>query len=283
MLGVATRAEALGFASVWVTDHIFVPRTLEIIYRDHMLEPITLLSHLAAVVRRVRLGTSVIILPYRSPILVAKMLATIDQLAHGRVIFGVGAGWMEPEFHALQAPFVERGALSDENLRIIRDCWSHETVSFQGRFHAYEDMQASPRPVQPGGPPIWVGGNSARSRRRVAELGDGWHSTGLSAAEMAPGCQHVRELWTKNGRQGAPVFSSRLALFIDGVSHQVLSYPPRTPRASVHGSIAAVVDQLGAFKALGLQHVVLETSTQSHESTLATMEACMAHVKPQLD
>jgi len=283
ILGVAEHAEALGFASVWVTDHILVPRTLEIIYRDHMLEPITLLSHLAAVVRRVRLGTSVIILPYRSPILVAKMLATIDQLAHGRVIFGVGAGWMEPEFHALQAPFVERGALSDENLRIIRDCWSHETVSFQGRFHAYEDMQASPRPVQPGGPPIWVGGNSARSRRRVAELGDGWHSTGLSAAEMAPGCQHVRELWTKNGRQGAPVFSSRLALFIDGVSHQVLSYPPRTPRASVHGSIAAVVDQLGAFKALGLQHVVLETSTQSHESTLATMEACMAHVKPQLD
>jgi hypothetical protein len=93
----------------------------------------------------------------------------------------------------------------------------------------------------------------------------------------------VRELWAKNSRPGAPVFSSRIALFIDGISHQVLSYSPRTPRASVHGSIAAVVDQLGAFKDLGLQHVVLETSTQSHESTLATMEAFMAHVKPQLD
>jgi probable F420-dependent oxidoreductase len=283
MLGVATRAEALGFASVWVTDHILVPRTLEIIYRDHMLEPITLLSHLAAVIRRARLGTSVIILPYRSPILVAKMLATIDQLSRGRVIFGVGAGWMEPEFQALNAPFADRGALSDENLRIIRDCWTHETVSFQGRFHAYEAMQASPRPVQPGGPPIWVGGNSARSRRRVVELGDGWHSTGLSAADMASGCHHVRELWDKSGRQGEPVFSARIALFIDGVSHQVISYPPRTPRSSVSGSITEIVDQLAAFQELGLHHVVLETSTQSHESTLATMEAFMERVKPQLN
>jgi len=283
MLSVATHAEALGFASVWVTDHILVPRTLEIIYRDHMLEPITLLSHLAAVVRRAHLGTSVIILPYRSPILVAKMLATIDQLSRGRVIFGVGAGWMEPEFQALNASFADRGALSDENLRIIRDCWTHETVSFQGRFHACEDMQASPRPAQPGGPPIWVGGNSARSRRRVVELGDGWHSTGLSAADMASGCHHIRELWSKNGRRGEPVFSARIALFIDGVSQQVISYPPRTSRASISGSLTAIVDQLAAFQELGLQHVVLETSTQSYESTLATMEAFMERVKPQLN
>ena len=282
IVGLARHAEALGFASVWVTDHILVPRTLEIIYRDHMLEPMTVLSHLAAVVKRVQLGTSVIILPYRSPILVAKMLATIDQLSHGRVIFGVGAGWMEPEFHALNAPFAERGALSDENLRIIRQCWNQETVSFTGRFHAYEDMQASPRPVQPGGPPIWVGGNSARSRRRVAELGDGWHSTGLSAAEMAPGCAHVRELWDKNGRQGEPVFSSRLALSIDGVSDQVLSFQPRSPRSSVRGNIATVVDQLGAFTEVGLQHIVFETSTQSHDGSLATLETFMQRVKPQL-
>jgi probable F420-dependent oxidoreductase len=283
IVGIAQRAEDMGFASVWVTDHILVPRTLEIIYRDHMLEPITVLSHLAAVVKHARLGTSVLILPYRSPILVAKMLATIDQLSHGRVIFGVGAGWMEPEFHALNAPFAERGALSDENLRIIRQCWSQETVSFQGRFHAYEDMQASPRPVQAGGPPIWVGGNSARSRRRVAELGDGWHSTGLSAAEMAPGCAHVRELWDKHGRQGEPVFSARIALSIDGVSDQALSFQPRSPRSSVRGSITAVVDQLGAFREVGLQHVVFETSTQSHNGTLATLETFVQRIKPQLD
>src|SRR6266852_231230 len=138
---------------------------MEIIYRDNMLEPLTLLSHLAAVVPRVRLGTSVIILPYRNPIIVAKTLATIDQLSHGRLIFGAAVGWMEEEFRALQVPFAERGALSDESLRIIRDIWTHGVVNHQGAFYQYEDMQASPRPVQQPAPPIWIGGNSARARR----------------------------------------------------------------------------------------------------------------------
>jgi probable F420-dependent oxidoreductase len=285
ILDVARRAEAMGFASVWVTDHLLVPRTLDIIYRDHMLEPLALLSHLAAVVQRARLGTSVIILPYRHPAVVAKMLATVDQLSQGRVIFGVGAGWMEPEFKALNAPFTDRGAFCDESLRIIRDCWTREQVSIDGQFHQYTDMQASPRPVQPGGPPIWVGGNSARARRRVAELGDGWHSTGILAAEMAPGCTHVRELWEQNGRQGTPAFSARVALFIDGVSDQVLSYPPRPgrpTRSDLRGSVQAIVDQLGAYQDLGLGHVVFETSTQSHDGSLATMETFMTRIKPQL-
>ena len=213
-LGVARSAEELGFASVWVTDHLFVPRTMEIIYRDNMLEPLALLSHLAAVVSRVRLGTSVLILPYRNPIIVAKMLATIDQLSHGRLIFGAAVGWMEEEFHALKVPFAERGALSDESLRIIRAHWSGGAVNHQGTFYRYSDMQASPRPVQQPGPPIWIGGNSARARRRVAALGDGWHSSSLNAAAMAPGCAHVRELWEKHGRQGQPVFSARTDLTI---------------------------------------------------------------------
>jgi probable F420-dependent oxidoreductase len=270
---------------VWVTDHLFVPRTMEIIYRDNMLEPITLLSHLAAVVPRVRLGTSVIILPYRNPVLVAKMLATIDQLSHGRLIFGAAVGWMEEEFQALKAPFAERGALSDESLRIIRDIWTQDTVSHQGSFYQYEDMQASPRPAQQPAPPIWIGGNSARARRRVVELGDGWHSTGLNAAGMAKGWAHVRALWAERGRQGTPVLSARIGLCIDGVSHEVLSYPPRPgrpARTDLRGNIAAIVDEVGAMQELGVEHLVLETSTQSHDSSLATMETFMLRVKPQV-
>jgi len=285
ILGVARSAEELGFASVWVTDHLFVPRTMDIIYRDNMLEPLALLSHLAAVVPRVRLGTSVIILPYRNPIIVAKMLATIDQLSHGRLIFGAAVGWMEEEFRALKVPFAERGALSDESLRIIRDLWTHGVVHHQGAFYQYEDMQASPRPVQQPAPPIWIGGNSARARRRVAELGDGWHTSSLNAAAMAPGCAHLRELWDKNGRQGQPVLSARTELSIEGVSDRVLSYPPRAgrpPRMPLGGSVGAIVDALGAFREVGVAHVVFETSTQSHQSTLATMEAFMQKIQPQL-
>ena len=285
ILGVARRAEELGFASVWVTDHLFVPRTMDIIYRDNMLEPLALLSHLAAVVPRVRLGTSVIILPYRNPIIVAKMLATIDQLSHGRLIFGAAVGWMEEEFNALKVPFEKRGALSDESLRIIREIWTHGVVNHQGTFYQYEDMQASPRPVQQPSPPIWIGGNSARARRRVAELGDGWHTSSLNAAAMAPGCAHLRELWAKNGRQGQPVLSARTELSIEGVSDRVLSYPPRPgqpPRMSIGTSVGAIVDALGAFREIGVDHVVFETSTQSHASTLATMEAFIQKIQPQL-
>jgi probable F420-dependent oxidoreductase len=285
MLGVARSAEELGFASVWVTDHLFVPRRLDIIYRDNMLEPLTLLSHLAAVVPRVRLGTSVIILPYRNPIVVAKILATIDHLSHGRLIFGAAVGWMEEEFRALKAPFAERGALSDESLRIIRDIWTKGVVSHQGTFYQYEDMQASPRPVQQPSPPIWIGGNSARARRRVAELGDGWHTSSLNAAAMAPGWAHLQALWEKNGRQDKPVLSARVELSIEGVSTAVLSYPPRPGRPArmpLSGSVGAIVDQIGAFQEVGVEHLVFETSTQSHDSTLATMEAFMQRVRPQL-
>ncbi len=282
ILDIAKRAETLGFDSVWVTDHIIVPESMNIIYRDNVLEPLALLSHLAAVVTRARLGTSVIILPYRSPIVVAKMLATIDQLSQGRVIMGTGAGWMEEEFEALNAPFKERGDYSDECLRIIRDIWTHDTVSIQGQFHHYENMQTSPRPVQAGGPPIWVGGNSARSRRRVAELGDGWHASSLLASEMAPGCEHVKALWDKNNRLGEPVFSCRIALSLDGVSQEVTSYASRQPRSSISGSTAAAVEQFGAYGELGLAHVVLEMSTQSHDGTLATMETFAERIRPQL-
>lgn len=282
ILDIARRAETLGFDAVWVTDHLIVPQSMNIIYRDNMLEPLVLLSHLAAVVTRARLGTSVIILPYRSPIVVAKMLATIDQLSQGRVILGTGAGWMEEEFEALNAPFKDRGDYCDECLRIIRDIWTQETVSMQGQFHHYDNMQTSPRPVQAGGPPIWVGGNSARSRRRAAELGDGWHASSLLASEMAPGCEHVRSLWSKNNRQGAPVFSCRIALSLDGVSQEVTSYASRQPRSRIAGSIEAAVEQVAAYQELGLEHVVLEMSTQSHAGTLATMETFMERIRPQL-
>ena len=146
-------------------------------------------------------------------------------------------------------------------------------------------MQASPRPVQQPAPPIWIGGNSARARRRVAELGDGWHTSSLNAAAMAPGCAHVRELWDKHGRQGQPVFSARTELSIEGVSDRVLSYPPRAgrpPRMPMGGSVGAIVDALGAFREIGVEHVVFETSTQSHQSTLATMEAFIQKIQPQL-
>jgi probable F420-dependent oxidoreductase len=280
-LDVARRAEALGFDSIWVTDHLLVPRTFDIIYRDNMLEPIALLSHLAAVTQRVRIGTSVIILPYRHPITVAKMLATIDQLSNGRLIFGAAVGWMEEEFQALGQPYAERGTMSDEHLRLIRELWTAEVVSFAGEYTRFEDMQASPRPVQQPHPPIWVGGNSRRAQRRVAELGDGWHATGAAPADIAAGRTYVQELWSKYKRTGQPLLSLRIGLFIEGIAETAVSYAPRG-RLSIRGSVSQIVETIGQYKEAGIEHLVLEMSTQTQASILKSMETCIGTIKPQV-
>ena len=120
----AQRVESLGFDSIWVTDHVIVPKALTIVYRERMLDPLAALSFLAGVTDRLTLGTSVIILPYRNPIIVAKEVASVDALSGGRVILGVASGWMEGEFRALNADFNNRGAVSDEHLRVIRELWT---------------------------------------------------------------------------------------------------------------------------------------------------------------
>jgi probable F420-dependent oxidoreductase len=283
ILDTVRQAEALAFDSVWVTDHILVPQTLEIIYRDYMLEPLALLNYVAAITTRVKIGTSVAILPYRNPIVVAKMLATTDQLSGGRVIFGAAVGWMEPEFAALGAPFADRGAYSDECLRLIKTLWTEEKVSFAGRYFSFADMQASPRPLQHPHPPIWVGGNSPRARRRVAEFGDGWHATAMPFDELKAGIADVRNKWARRGRTGEPAVSLRIPCAIDGVSQEVLHYPPRRPgRDNLAGSISGIVDRLGRYQELGVSHLVLEMSTQSHEATCASLEAFANRIRPQL-
>jgi probable F420-dependent oxidoreductase len=281
ILANVRHAEALGFASAWVTDHIIVPRTMDLIYRDNMLEPVALLSHVAALVPRVKLGTSVLILPYRHPVVLAKMLATIDHLSGGRLIVGVGGGWMTEEFAALGTPFPERGKMSDEYLRLMREMWTHETVSFGGKYTAFQDMQVSPLPVQPH-LPIWVGGISARARRRAAELGDGWHATALTPEAFAEGARHLKGLWKKAGRTGEPVLSMRAPLFIEGVSADVLPYGPRPGRDLLRGDVDTVTDRLRAYQAAGVQHLVFELSMQSFESSARTMGTFMSKIKPRL-
>jgi probable F420-dependent oxidoreductase len=275
-------AEQMGFDSVWVTDHIIVPKTMDLIYRDNMLEPVTLLSHLAGLVPRVKLGTSVLILPYRNPVVLAKMLATIDQLSGGRLIVGVGGGWMTEEFAALGTPYAEQRQVSDECLRVMRETWTKDTVSFYGQYTSFQEMKVSPLPAQKH-LPIWVGGVSPRARRRAAEFGDGWHATNLTPEAMTEGVQHLKKLWTKNGRGGEPVISVRVPLFIEGVSQEALAYAPRPGRDVLRGDIDTITTRLQAYQKAGTQHCVFELSLQSFESSAQTMETFMARIKPKLN
>src|SRR2546426_5955029 len=167
ILKIAERAESLRFTSVFVTDHVVLPVSAATsIYpysptgqfpggmEQDYLEPLTLMSHLARATRRVRLGTSVLVIPYRNPVVTAKMLATIDVLSGGRVILGAGVGWLQEEFDALAAPpFAERGRVTNEYLQIMRACWTKAPVSFHGRYYSLREVYALPRPSQAGGIP----------------------------------------------------------------------------------------------------------------------------------
>jgi probable F420-dependent oxidoreductase len=143
-----------------------------------VLEPLVALGAISVVTRRIRLGTGVLILPQRQPALVAKQVATLDRLANGRLRLAVGVGWQAPEYESLGVPFGERGRRMDEAIALMRLYWTQPSVTFHGRFYHAEAMAVAPPPVQPAGPPIWLGGGSTAALQRVGRLADGWLAVG---------------------------------------------------------------------------------------------------------
>src|SRR3989442_9914477 len=164
LVKLAEKADALRYASLFVTDHVVIPTTIDSPYpyspsgkvggewTQGYLEPLTLMTFLAGVTSRVRLGTSVLVIPYRNPVVTAKMLATLDVMSGGRVILGAGVGWLREEFDALHAPrFEDRGRVTDEYLRLMRECWTREPVEWNGPHYRLRSGSALPKPVQQGG------------------------------------------------------------------------------------------------------------------------------------
>jgi probable F420-dependent oxidoreductase len=174
VMTVARAAEAAGFDSVSVTDHPMPHDEWMASGGHHALDPFVALSFAAASTTRLRLLTYIYVLAYRNPFLSAKAVASLDAMSNGRVIFGVAAGYLEPEFDALGVPFAERDDLADEAIRAMKVAWTEDGVHFEGRHFVARGHTQLPRPVQKPHPPIWVGGNSKRAIRRAVELGDGW-------------------------------------------------------------------------------------------------------------
>jgi probable F420-dependent oxidoreductase len=183
---VVRHADEVGLHGIWVTDHPAVPVRMDATYpysddgtppfpaADARCSPLVLLSHLAAATERIHLGTAILILPLRHPIVVARETATLDRLSNGRFVLGVGVGWLEGEFDALDQPFAERGARTDEQIEIIRRLWTGDAVAWDGRHHRFDALVVSPTPKQGPRLPVYVGGESPAALRRAARLGDGW-------------------------------------------------------------------------------------------------------------
>ena len=294
IIPLAERAEELGYDSLWVSDHVVVPSQIdESKYpygppgtfspdaSQNYFEPFATLAFLAGRTRRVQLGTSVLVVPQRQPLVVAKQWATLDALAGGRTILGVGAGWMREEFAALGVDtFDRRGAATDEALRIYRAVWTqHGDVSFEGEVYRFDPLRALPKPAQPGGPPIWVGGHGRRSIRRAAELGDGWHVIRMGLEELRAGTATLHDLLGRAGRRPEDVtLSAVLSAYAPGAG------PAGEPREyDLVGGAERAADTLRRYQAAGVDHVILNAYPRdSVAPMLETLELVARDVRPLL-
>ena len=205
LVGLAERAEALGFDSVWTHDHVFnVGHVFDRIGGRPYYEPLTLLSYVAARTKRVKLGTSVLVLPYHNPIRLAKTAATLDVLSGGRLVLGVGVGAIENEMEAMGTPFKERGKFTDEAIAVMRTLWADEDPHFVGRYSQFTGMKFSPKPAQKP-IPIVIGGVSHAAIRRAARSGDGWQPIGLSPEKLKQGILVLREEARAAGRDATKI------------------------------------------------------------------------------
>jgi probable F420-dependent oxidoreductase len=191
---VAQEAESLRFDSVWVTDHVIVP--VHHVERGHIFyEALMTLAFVSSITRTVALGTTVLATPTRNPVVLAREVATLDALSGGRVILGVGTGWIREELEAVGVAWTERGRFLDEGIKVLRHLWSQEgPISFSGRYTNFREMLFEPKPARRGGPPIWVGGMTDPSLRRVARTADGWLPWAVSNEELAEGAEKIRAM-----------------------------------------------------------------------------------------
>ncbi len=291
---LAARAEELGFDSVWVSDHIAIPAQIESVYpvwpgvfrpedTRNYWEALTVLAFVAGMTKRVELGTSVIVLPQRPPLLIAKQWATLDALSGGRAILGVGAGWMRDEFDALGFgdTFDKRGVAMDEAIKILRSAWTSDgPIEAHGTAYDFGPVLMWPKPARPGGLPIWIGGHGRRSIRRAAELGDGWQPLRISVEELSGHIGYLREQLTRYNRRPKDVT----------VSLGVVALPPGNGSADtaqeweLAGDPDASAEKLRRYAQAGVEHFLVNCPRGS--STAAMLEAyeyVAREVRPRVD
>jgi probable F420-dependent oxidoreductase len=285
---VAERAEALGLDSLWCSDHIVIPHRTGQAYLgradgklpDHWKEgywdPFTVLGYLSALTKRITLGTSVCILPMRNPIEVAGLIAHLDRLSGGRIVFGVGVGWFKEEFEVLRWPFHERGARCNEGLAICRALWTEERAAFRGRFYEFADVHFNPKPVQRPHPPIWVAGASAGALRRAARHGAGWHPFKPSFAALEAGRAELARCLEQEGRslEEITICPKGHLTFQEG--------PPREGQWPLEGRPADIAEGIRRFGELGVGHFVLDYTPETLQHVLDTMERFVQEVRPKV-
>jgi probable F420-dependent oxidoreductase len=272
----AREAEGHRMASLWVSDHVVIPHQsagypggrFPHPPQKPYLEAVTLLAAAALCTTHARLGASVFVLAHRHPVLMAKMLTTIDALSNGRLICGVGVGWWKQEIEMLGAPFHARGRQADEMLRVFKELWTADQPRFEGEFYRFSEVGFAPKPVQKPHPPIWVGGDSAGAFKRVVALGDGWHGSGQTPAEMRDRIARLRALADQAKR---PWESLTMSLRF-GLSDEVLRQGTQ-----------AVVDLFGEYKRAGVAHLMVDFRRDDLGRMLELLDLVATKIRPAVN
>ena len=284
-------AEELGFESVLAGDHIVLPTdgTNQYPYTsdgsfsrpssEPFLETMTLLGYLAACTSRIKLGSTVIILPYRNPVVQAKMFASLDVLTGGRIICGVGVGWLEKEFQILGLDYHQRGAMTDEFLEIMQALWTQTNPEYKGKYYSIDGIQFEPKPVQQPSIPIWVGGHTKAALRRTAKYGSCWHTTRQTPDFVAENLPYLRERVEKEGREESEVSISlkRSLHFTDmglGEARYVRS------GGSLVATTQEVIDDLQICHEVGIDQLTYDFRVESIKDCIIVMEHLADKVLP---
>ncbi len=286
----AQSAEAQGFDAVWSADRVVTPWTIRTAYpysESHefivppdrpFLDSLTCLAFLAGCTERITLGISVLVLPYRHPLYWARVAASIEQLSQGRLVMGVGVGWMEEEFAALGVPFAERGRMTDEQLEIVQRLWSEEHISFDGQFYHFDDLAFYPKPIQQPRIPIWVGGEGAAAQRRAGRYGDAWfpYFVDITPRELRAGYYNAQQAAAAAGRDPAAVGLAVCRPI------EVTAEPVPQDDRHLRGTPEQLVEALNTYRVIGVQHLALQFMTPRWPDRMEQIARFAVEVLPRV-
>ncbi|MCI0829617.1 MAG: TIGR03619 family F420-dependent LLM class oxidoreductase [Chloroflexi bacterium] len=296
---IARKGEELGFDALLTGDHILVPKNIKSVYpyteggefpgspSGESMEQITLLSYIAGQTTQIRLVTSVLIVPHRNPLIAAKSLATLDVLSGGRLVVGVGVGWMREEFQALGLPpFEERGAVTDEYIRAFKVLWTEDDPSFEGKYISFDDISFLPKPVQKPHPPIWVGGESRPALRRTAELADGWYPLGSNPTfpmgtpeQLKAGLDRLAEYAKRFGRD-----PSEIETIYRTHQFELTKTPAGAGRLPFVGDAEQIAGDIRRYQDMGVSTMIWDflRQTEDLDRMLGLMEDFATKVWPKV-
>lgn len=284
IVDIAQEAESLGFASVWASDHLLVPKANPRYGR--LFESITTLAYIGGATETLQLGTSILVVPYRNAITIAKQAATIDALTGGRLIIGVGAGWIEGEFKNLGVDYDTRGSRLSESLAVMKALWTEDDPAIDGEFYSFSDVLFEPKPTRASGVPIWVGGHSTYALERAVKYGDAWHPDDMPSDQLADYVEQLREM--SDGRD-IGVSLRRTVDLRPTMEAQAASGGQAEGRweggtaSALGGTVEDIVAELNNLAGLGVGHFICQFEHQTQEEHLMQLRFMAEEIFPRVN